>query len=159
MILFLDFDGTLHPLWREVSGARERVVQAYGGPWLTEMVSLAEILEPYAGKMEIVIASLWAKRLPISELRALFPSQLQGIVRDAVWTPHDPGPTGVETKFEAIQSWLRRSGCGSEWLALDDDARDWPLEFRHRLVHAVGTLANVEVRVELARRLTDVIRD
>lgn len=34
MILFLDFDGTLHPLWTFERGENSVIAIPYSGPWL-----------------------------------------------------------------------------------------------------------------------------
>lgn len=157
VILFLDFDGTLHPLWSYGAGQRTNVARAYEGPWLTEAATLARLLAPYSPNLEVVISSLWARRLTLEELRALLPSDLRGLVRDAIWTPDDKSPLPIG-KFAPIQAWLQRSGRQQEWIALDDDNRNWPEDQLHRLVWANGTLANSDVQRNLTRRLNHVLQ-
>lgn len=129
-------------------------MQAYNGPWLTEADTLAKILAPYGDEVRIVIASLWAKRLELDELRALMPHELQQKILDAIWTPRDDPTLTPQGKFDAIQAWLERAELTQDWLALDDDARGWPPEFENRLVVADGTLANVLVQQQLVRSLS-----
>ena len=157
VILFLDFDGTLHPLWTSKAGPGTSLVRAYEGPWLTEAATLAELLAPHTTNLEVVISSLWARRLTLEELRALLPSDLRGLVRDAIWTPNDKSQPPVG-KFAPIQAWLQRSGCQQEWIALDDDNRNWPEEQSHKLVWAKGTLASIDVQRHLTRRLDQVLQ-
>jgi len=156
VILFLDFDGTLHPLWTYEAGQRTNVTRAYEGPWLSEAATLAGLLVPHSANVEVVISSLWSRRLTLEELRALLPSDLRGMVRDAIWTPDDKSPPPVG-KFAPIQAWLQRAGCQQEWIALDDDNRNWPEDQSHRLVWAKGTLASSDVQHALTRRLAQAL--
>lgn len=55
MILFLDFDGILHPLWTLARGEDGVTALPYAGPWLIEAAALVWILQPHLLRIEIVI--------------------------------------------------------------------------------------------------------
>lgn len=167
MILFLDFDGTLHPLWTfSVDGQGRTVAKSYDGPWLREAPILESILHPYEGRVEIVLSSWWAFHRGLDAARALLPDGLARNVTDCIYLPELTTSAWSEyrsklvTRHACIHLWLdrRRPGYAGPWLALDDDDQSWPEQERHRLVLARGTLANPSVQQELKRRLDEALR-
>ncbi|MBE5317459.1 MAG: hypothetical protein H4O13_18860 [Xanthomonadales bacterium] len=161
MILFLDYDGTLHPSWIFEVGAGRVTANTYEGPWLVEAPKLQQILEPYLPRIEIVISSMWAYTKGLETARRMLPDSLAERVSDSTWLP------GMEcdyrsalcNRFDCIKWWLeqRRPDYEGPWLALDDDDDRWPADQRHRLVHALGTLSNPQVQSELAAKLSSMI--
>lgn len=61
------------------------------------------------------------------------------------------------SRYQNTQLWLDQNGVDSagDWIALDDDDRDWPPEMRDHFVHAQRTLTNTEVQVALLRSLSE----
>jgi hypothetical protein len=164
LLLFLDFDGTLHPNWTFATNAQDRqVAQPYGGPWLTEAALLAALIAPYGDRVQVVLSTWWSFTRPLEEVRALLPEALANRVVDAIWLPRlrDHYRHEAISRYEAIQLWLdQHYPAGAEsWLALDDDDRDWPTAARHHLVHAAGTLASVSVQQDLRARLGQFLGD
>ncbi len=162
LILFVDFDGTLHPLWETHKDARGReLTRPYSGPWLVHAPMLAEMLVPYGERIEIVISSWWAYDRSIDDIRALLPSALAARVVDCIWLSELITDTPSEylsanaSRHACIAAWMerRRPSWSGPWLALDDDNRDWPERDAAHLVLADGTLGNAVVQSELAARL------
>jgi len=133
MILFLDFDGVLHP---EFEGQAAPAEIAF-----CHLPRFEAIMRDYPA-IEIVISSMWREQFPLETLRARFSSDIAARIVGA--TPIFPR---IESKYlparrEAeILAWLAEQGRMDEpWLALDD--ADWQFE-RHldRLVactHYIG---------------------
>lgn len=116
MVIFLDIDGVLHPLFpRKDRPATESSPLAY-------LPRLAAVLRDYPSAY-IVISSTWRIKRTLNELRALFPDDLQTriigstpILADA----HRPG--GREA--EAL-AWLEDHPQHFAWIAVDDCAVCW----------------------------------
>jgi len=159
-LLFLDFDGTLHPNWTFTTNARGRpVAQPYAGPCLVEAERLTMMLAPYAEHLQIVLSSWWAYTRPLGEVRALLPDLLASRVIDGVWLPHWMDRYRAESisRYACIQLWREHRQHIGPWLALDDDDRDWPAAQRHHLVHADGTLASPLVQDMLRAMLAELL--
>lgn len=158
MILFLDFDGTLHPNWTFHQRSGRQVAVPYSGPWLIEAPILESIIKPYSERIDIVIASWWAYTRSITEISNLLPCGVASRIVGSIWLPGELGRYREESmsRYRSIQLWLDHHGVDSagDWIALDDDDRDWPPERRDHLVHANGTLANPEVQAALLRSLS-----
>lgn len=157
MILFLDFDGTLHPLWTFERGEDGVIATPYAGPWLVEAQTVERILQPYLHRIEIVLSTAWAQTRGLQVARGMLPAALAERVTESIWLPElamDYRSSRC-TRYGCIQMWLerRRPWYTGPWLALDDDDYMWPLAERHRLVHAWGTLAEPAVQRELAEKL------
>lgn len=161
MILFLDFDGTLHPNWEMTDKGGRMIASAYSGPWLVEASALASLIEPYSEKIDIVISSWWAYTRSLPEVKGLLPEVIASRIVDSVWLPHLRDRYREEriSRYQTIQLWLDHHEVGDtrEWLALDDDANEWPAEFLNRLVHADGTLGNPAVKAKFFCRLKEIL--
>ncbi len=159
MILFLDFDGTLHPNWITHQRGDREVTVPYSGPWLIDAPILESIIKPYFERIDIVIASWWTYTRSISEIAELLPRSIASRIIGSIWLPQQPPRYGAESmsRYRSIQLWLEYHGIALEddWIALDDDARGWPPELGNHLVHAQGTLASPAVQTALRDRLTE----
>lgn len=157
MILFLDFDGTLHPLWTFEHGENSVIAIPYLGPWLVEAATLERILQPYLHRTEIVLSTAWARVRGLEAARGMLPSAMAERVTESIWLPELALDYQASrcSRFSCIQMWLerRRPGYVGPWLALDDDDELWPTDQRHRLVHAAGTIAERAVQRDLAAKL------
>ncbi|WP_342316367.1 HAD domain-containing protein [Lysobacter sp. FW306-1B-D06B] len=166
LILFLDFDGTLHPLWEFTrNSAGREIARRYEGPWLVHAPLLAGVLQPWLGQIEIVVSSWWAYHRPLDEIRAMLPEALAMRVIDSIWLPELTTPLWSEyhsklaTRHACIRLWLdrRRPAHTRRWLALDADP--WPKEDEGRLIRAWGTLGNSKVQRELVDQLERFLCD
>lgn len=157
MIIFLDYDETLHPSWTFEEKDGQPVAHPYEGPWLVEAPRLEGILRPYLPQVELVISSLWAYDKGLTVARDMLPPALAERVTDSIWLPEMEADyrSALCTRYLCIRAWLkRRRPCYSgAWLALDDDDDRWPDSERSHLVHALGTLANPRVQRELSNKL------
>lgn len=162
MILFLDFDGTLHPLWTFERGEDSVIAKPYAGPWLVEAPALERILQPDLHRIEIVLSTAWAQSRGLQTARGMLPAAVAERVTDSIWLPELALDYQASrcSRFSCIQMWLerRRPGYTGPWLALDDDDDLWPADQRYHLVHAAGTLADLAVQRTLSEKLTTTLR-
>jgi hypothetical protein len=164
-VLYLDFDGVLHPkeVWR-YSGSGPYVARPPGHQVFEHAALLERCLEPYP-ELRIVLSTNWvlvfrsvrkvARRLP-SGLRqrvvgATFHRQM-----DLGWFRSIP---------RGLQIWgdvCRRAP--DAWLALDDDDVGWPAVCRGHLVRtdpvlglsAPSVLKELQARLEMMPRVRQV---
>jgi hypothetical protein len=117
MILFLDFDGVLHPLF-----TRPELPPEESRPFCY-LPRFAAVLRDYPS-VEIVISSTWRLKRDLEQLREPFPHDLRPRVIDT--TPHlfDDERFGARQR-EALH-WLALHRPGSPWIALDDLCTCWP---------------------------------
>lgn len=167
LLLFLDFDDTLHPTWEfHTRDDGREVATPYAGPPLVHAPLLETLLAPYAERIEIVISSWWAFHRGLDAVKALMPEGLARLVTDSIylselttsgWSDYQ---SQSATRYACIDLWLsrRRPDYVGPWLALDDDARSWPEDQRHHLVHAWGTLGHPRVQAELMGALQRELR-
>ena len=122
MILFLDFDGVLHP---EYDG------QATPADVVFCHLSRFEAVMRDHPEVEIVISSTWREQFPLDDLRARFsPDIAARIVGATPITPRIDGKYLPARREGEILDWLRHAERDHEpWLALDDAA--WQFQ-RHR---------------------------
>ena len=158
MILFLDFDGVLHPTW--TPSPREGYWLPYNGPMFTSAHVLAEILRPYRDQIDIVISSTWGASRSLDALKALLPDELAERVNDAVYhqlPPLDDLARGheIDSRYAEIAYYLTATHYTGKWLALDDDDDGWPPEQQNHLVHADRDLGSEPVQ----QRLRDALHE
>lgn len=129
-ILYLDFDGVLHPADVRVSPT-DRRPQVYvrgqpSGQLLFEHVPLLErLLEPYP-QMRIILSTSWVREFGYEfALEQLTPS-LQARVIGATLYP-------APARYYSIQIDAEERGVG-RWLAVDDDLNMWPESEMSRVV-------------------------
>jgi hypothetical protein len=123
-ILFLDFDGVLHPVG---AGA--------------EKFSCLPLLEGYlregaAQDVRIVVTSTWRLAYRLDSLRGFFSPDIAPRIIGCV-----PELDEYDTDFERaeeIEAWLASHGQGAAWAALDDDPLHFPPRLRARTVITDG---------------------
>jgi hypothetical protein len=107
MILFLDFDGVLHPFHRPAG------VFALLPHFERVMRDLADV--------EIVISSTWREANSLDTLRSLFSPDIRKRIIDV--TPVFNVAELLHVREAEIAAWLRATGReGEPWVALDDTA-------------------------------------
>ncbi len=112
MILFLDFDGVLHP---DPCFDEARLFE--------RAPSLAEVLDRYP-EVSIVLSTSWRTQCTLNELNERLPQALRERVIDV--TPpfafgDAPSPLVPYRRHAECMQWLRASGDEQRpWLALDD---------------------------------------
>jgi hypothetical protein len=112
MILFLDFDGVLHP-----------AVCASDADLLCHRLMLESVLRECA-HVDIVISSTWRESRPLDRFQAMFSDDIG--TRIIGVTPQwqniqDETSMGTYVRQGEIEAWLRQAGRTWEaWVALDD---------------------------------------
>ncbi len=163
MILFLDFDGVLHPdaVFLRLNGEIE--LRADGG-LLMWADRLSAALEPYPDS-RIVLSTSWARHLGFSRARKVLPADLAARVVGATWHSAmgkgwpDYIPWDNQTRFDQIAAYLSRLPAPVPWLAIDDDDRGWPDAQRGHLVYTDGMtgLSAEGAQADLSRKLHDLL--
>ncbi len=164
-ILFLDFDGCLHP--DDVYHVEGKPVLRTEGAKLFEHADvLADLLTPYP-ELRVVLSTSWVRVLGFNQameyslIRGL--TQAQGYLpiplkSRVIGTIYENCTDYVEwaglTRFDQIFRYVNGRGIAS-WLTLDDDSNGWPEAFRENLVWVNRRLGLGErrVREELEEKL------
>lgn len=114
-IVFLDFDGVLHPQLTSIS-------ELFGRLPLFEEWLVARL------QVDVVISSSWRMAYDLEELRSFFSESLRSRVVDV--TPAGADASGA--REHQIRSWLQANAHGAAWIAFDDSA--WLFAGTERLV-------------------------
>lgn len=152
-ILYLDYDGILHPADVRVTPDEPLRPRVYvrgmpTGQRLFRYMPLLElVLAPYPD-LKIILSTSWVPALGYEfALKQLSPSLYKRVI--GATTFHAP------TRFDSIDIDAETRGL-TRWLALDDDLFGWPEERRHLVVaptNPVLGLAQPGVAAELATML------
>jgi hypothetical protein len=126
MILFLDFDGVLHPEHDGEPTPPDRV--------FCHLPCFESVMRDFPA-VEIVISSTWRYQFSLDELRARFSPDIAARIIDATpQTERIEGQYLPARREGEILEWLRANGRENmEWIALDDAAWQFQ-EYRDRLV-------------------------
>lgn len=154
MILFLDFDGVLHPDNVRLAqyGYSEPLMPLMMAPgfelfcWTDTLAAILDDEDPQ-GRVKIVLSTSWVNHFPYAA------EYLPASLRDRVIgeMKHGNLARGALVVRHAELNTLDR------WIALDDDGQDWPEEHLHRLVRCDGKLGLSELGVQ--RQLREKLRD
>ncbi len=141
MILFLDFDGVLHP--DAVYLERGRPVLRGDGELFMWSRHLVDVLAS-APHVRIVLSTSWARELRFNRARDYLPAELRSKVIGATWhsgmaTDDEHRPLGrdtwwdTSTRYEQIRRYADRAGL-TEWIAVDDHPEGWARAALDKLV-------------------------
>ena len=122
MILFLDFDGVLHP----------SSIAADHPDDFSKLPLLENWLRQYP-EVDIVISSSWREILRMEALREIFSEDLRHRIVDACPIISINEETNYY-RFEEIMTWIKLEKYDGLWLALDDATHEFP-PFFDRLVN------------------------
>ena len=111
-LLFLDFDGVLHPA---NSPTCERFVQ---------MPRFEHVMRDHA-EVDIVISSSWQDAYSIQQLRWLFSPGIGARIIGGTLSA-DPRRE-ADTRYRQILKFLSKVGRMGPWVALDDTAEEFPI--------------------------------
>lgn len=164
-ILFLDYDGVLHP--DEVYDTKEfgLILNAPGMHLFEYVGHLEEILNEYPD-VHIVLSTSWVRAFGFDEAKSYLPESIQGRViggtfhrRESLlggWSSDWP----MYTRYQQIQQWLSRKFVAS-WVALDNDAVGWPADKADFLVHTDDWkgLSEEASKQRLRERLDFIVKD
>lgn len=168
MILFLDFDGVLHP--SEVYHTRGSgiILRADGHNLFEHADLLVELLSPYPD-VQIVLSTSWVAALrSYDRAKKYLPQALQERVFSATWhssyghhsagwgwgSEFDRFSWNALTRHEQIRRYVRRHELVN-WLEIDDDDAGWPDDQRHLLVctNELGGLGDKSAQADLVAKL------
>ncbi|MGK5048462.1 HAD domain-containing protein [Janthinobacterium sp. GB4P2] len=131
LVLFLDFDGVLHPDATYLVRGRP-ILRADGHlfMWADRLIAL---LADYPD-VEIVLSTSWVRDLGFSRARAYLPVELQRRVVGATWhSAMGRNADGFKksstwwddvSRYEQIRRWADRAKVHN-WIAVDDQPSGW----------------------------------
>ena len=125
-ILFLDFDGVLHP-----SG-----VQASNEPFTRLPLLEAMLREPRCAALEMLVSSTWREAYSQPRLRSVFAPDMRERVVDI--TPTLDDYDGPHARYLEIRAWLALHPEVERHAALDDMVSGFPLEWHRHVVFTNG---------------------
>jgi hypothetical protein len=140
MIIYLDFDGVLHPdaVFRPSNKPLE--LRAPGELFMHAGI-LFEALVPYP-EAKIVLSTSWVRMLGYERTLKKMPSDLRALVTGATWHKSmkhgNQDPHSWMTRYEQILAHVNRNNV-QQWLAIDDlhsasEINQWADKHRHLLV-------------------------
>lgn len=167
-VLYLDFDGVLHPEDVHWYHKRGIVLESPGHALFEHAALLESLLEPYP-ELKVVLSTTWVRAKDFNFAKSQLPSGLQSRVVGATYhsaMKREYGLSGLTnaalngffgqlTRYQQVQGDLNRR-CPHVWLALDDDTVGWPSQERDNLVapYCADGLSRPEVLAELKAKLT-----
>lgn len=158
-ILYLDFDGVLHP--DEAYQDRKGRVYLQGpGRLFMWAKQLEEALSPHP-HVRVVLSTSWVRVKSFSYARDRLPAGLRARVVGATWHSdfrrhHDMRMWwDYATRCEQIQADVLRRQPPA-WVAVDDDHKQWDPRLRHHLVATSGAvgLGSAEAQSRLSEALS-----
>ncbi len=165
MILFLDFDGVLHP--DAVYLQRGRPVLHAEGALFMWAPLLADILSKYP-HVQIVLSTSWARHFGFARARDFLPESLRQRAIGATWhsgmAQHSEGCYSTRysktwwdsvSRYEQIKHWVERANQ-HDWIALEDQPLGWNDADRDKLIQTDSTrgLSDIAVVAKLYRHLS-----
>ena len=143
-VLFLDFDGVLHPDAAYLIKGRP-ILKTQGALFMWAPL-LLEALTPFPD-VRIVLSTSWARELSYTRARRWLPSGLRERVIGATWhsamSYKRDGFRSLTTwwdeatRYEQIKRYVTRAGL-TQWLVVDDQPDGWAEEDRDHLVQTHG---------------------
>ncbi|MDH6160342.1 HAD domain-containing protein [Janthinobacterium sp. CG_23.4] len=161
MILFLDFDGVLHPDSAYLVKGRPTLKAA--GELFMWAPLLTDLLADFPA-VQIVLSTSWARELSFSRACRWLPDGLRARVIGATWhssMKHQADGFSLSqtwwdtaNRYQQIKRFADRAGLVN-WVAVDDQPEGWSADDRDKLVHTNGDtgLSDSRVLASLAARL------
>jgi hypothetical protein len=150
VVLFLDFDGVLHPEPGHLDG------------YLCHIDRVQDVLREFKNDIEIVISSSWRDFHSLDELRDMFAPDIGALVvgvTPSIKTPSPDWLPGSELRYEReweIETWLKANRpWGTPWLAIDDRAQ-W---FREDSANLLLTVSSHGFALEQQATLRNMIQE
>lgn len=155
MILFLDFDGVLHPdsVYRE----RGRPVLREQGELFMWSGLLIDALTSHP-EVRIVLSTSWAREFGFSRARRYLPEALRARAIGATWhsgMAHDEESRqnwwDQATRYQQVRRYVDRAQL-VDWIAIDDNPEGWGSVDQDRLILTDSThgLSDPATRLRLA---------
>lgn len=161
MILFLDFDGVLHPdeaYWYRKRGIVLKTANLPDEFQHLDLFCYAEILVDAldgCDDIKIILSTSWVQALGYSRTLKRLPNVLRRRVIGATYHSQHTPRWNDQTRFQQIRDSASYRGL-SKWIAIDNDDVGWPDEQRDRLIHTddYKGLADPAVLEQLRRLLS-----
>ena len=149
MILFLDYDGVLHP--DEVYLIKKRPLLRTNGALCMHAGLLADALVTRPD-IKIVLSTSWVPSLGFDRAKSYLPQELQDRVIGA--TRHSKNGLTKNNWFllsrhYQISTYVNRHHL-TDWLAIDDNDLGWPDAQRHHLIHCANPATGISDPTVLA---------
>jgi len=156
-ILYLDFDGVLHPEYCYWHPRKGPYLKAPGHSLFEHLALLERLLEPHPA-VRIVLSTTWVQTYQFSETaRKLGPSLRPRVIGATYHTGMDrEGFRDMPRGLQVLGDAGRRQP--SAWIALDDDPTGWPSDVRSQLVltHGLHGLGEDRAQLELKAKLWEL---
>lgn len=156
-VLFLDFDGVLHPA--AVFQSRDELYLARNDIALFAWAPLlVRALTPYPD-VRLVLSTSWVYALGFAEAKSWLPEELQRRTVGSTLDARNGRNWNLLSRYAQIQRYVQRNDC-RYWVAVDDDVWDWSEAHRDNLVATSGErgLAEEGKLDELIRKLAGIVR-
>ncbi|MDO8038377.1 HAD domain-containing protein [Janthinobacterium sp. SUN137] len=140
LVLFLDFDGVLHPDATYLVRGRP-ILRADGHlfMWADRLITLLA----HSPNVDIVLSTSWVRDLGFSRARAYLPVELQHRVVGATWhSAMGRNADGFKksvawwdnvSRYEQIRRWVDRADV-QNWIAVDDQPSGWAVSDLSNLI-------------------------
>jgi hypothetical protein len=145
MILFLDFDGVLHPsaAYKTKGGLLLKATDHA----LFEHEDLLRSVMRVRPEVRIVLSTSWVVLHGFSDTREFLHEDIQKIVKGSTWhSSMNRNQWDAMSRYEQIALYVARHNL-KDWVAIDDDIVGWPDEQQHHLVATDGWSGLGEQRV------------
>lgn len=157
-ILYLDFDGVLHPetVYRHPRGGMYLGVDFAGHTLFEHAEVLVEVLAPYP-EAAIVLSTSWVRVLSYSQAKAYLPEGLRSRVIGATFHSamnrfeFDAMTRGAQVLADATRR------ATTSWVALDDDEDGWVGSASTHLVLTDGSMGLSDSQT--VQKLSDKLRE
>lgn len=162
MIIFLDFDGVLHP--DETFLLKGRPTLKADGTLFMWVPLLVDVLADFP-EVKIVLSTSWARELSYTRACRWLPVPLRHRVIGSTWhsamsLKRDgfrslPTWWDEATRYQQIKRYVGRAGL-IEWIAIDDQPEGWATDDLDKLVHTHSDtgLSDPQMLERLASLLT-----
>ena len=144
MILFLDFDGVLHPA-RAYMGRQGPQLAGEGSLFMWAEL-LAEALSEFP-HVQIVLSTSWVRHMPLEQVRDFLPVPLRRRVTGSTWDHIFNVPEFSRnlplsywqhaSRYQQVRRWIDVHRV-RRWVAIDDDGEGWAEADNARFVHTNG---------------------
>lgn len=159
-ILFLDFDGVLHP--DAVYLTRQGPTLQGEGTLFMWAPILANLLDDFP-MISLVLSTSWVRHLGYKRALSYLPRELQERVIGATWHSSmakgwvDENQWDGKTRYDQISRYAARSQLHN-WIALDDDIQGWAESSAQHLIACARDfgLSSTQTQAELQRRLEEM---
>lgn len=160
-VLFLDFDGVLHP--DAVYLSRHGPTLRTEGELFMWAPNLERILEQFP-TVSLVLSTSWVRHLGFKRATKYLPASLSSRVVGATWHSTmakewaDDDKWDGRTRYDQISRYASRSNL-TRWISVDDDPEGWSQAARERLVvcDSMRGLGELSTLCILEERLTEMV--